>query len=142
MLNWFFLYCNRESQRQAMPRKNETTDAGSVFKSLLAGLPHSGARKIVECEAMQVLWESFPEDLRGRAAPAAIHYVKDSKGVARSVCEIWVDDKLTWSVLSRDREKLIKTANEVLGRVVIEELSHKIAPAKMLKQRIRVLDGG
>lgn len=125
-----------------MPRKNETIEAGGALKSLLSGLPHSGARKIVECQAMQALWECFPDDLRGRAAPAEIHYVKDEKGIVRSICEIWVDDGLTWSVIIRDREKLVKAANEQMGRVVIEDLSHKIAPLKTLKHRIRVLEGG
>ena len=66
-----------------MAGRNNTRELGSVIAGMLAGLPHSGARKILECDAMQTLFECLPEHLKGKCAPAEIHYIKSGDGAPR-----------------------------------------------------------
>ena len=125
-----------------MAGRNNTRELGSVIAGMLAGLPHSGARKILECDAMQTLFECLPEHLKGKCAPAEIHYIKSGDGAPRAVCEIWVDDRLTWDILTRERIRLVREVAEKTGRTVIEDVSHRLVSSRMLKRQIAVVSIG
>ncbi len=122
-------------------KRDDTTELGGALSNLLKGLPHSGARKIAAFEAMQILWESLPEELQSRSAPREIHYLKNDEGIVRAVCEVWVADRMTSEVLKRRSRQELRNLAEKLGKVLIEDLSYRVVSEAMLRRQIASVRG-
>lgn len=124
-----------------MGERDDTTELGGALSNLLKGLPYSGARKVAEFEAMQVLWESLPEELQSRSAPREVHYLKSDEGIVHAVCEVWVEDRMTSEVLKRRARQELRNLAEKLGKVLIEDLSYRVVSEAMLRRQIASVRG-
>lgn len=122
-----------------MSKDDSLANMKGALGGLLGSLPDGARQKILDCEAMRVLWTAFPEGVKRSAAPYAISRIAKDDSI-ELVCEIWIEDPMVKEALLREKNTLLRKLAENIGRVAIENFSFKVVKREKLRELINAIE--